>query len=354
MPPHGRRRWRALFVVVLALAMLGGGFGLSQLVGSPSSSSDGNGLPAREETAGPTPTVDPSATEEPIAAVAAAVSPAVVQIETGDGLGSGVIYDADGYILTAAHVLDGARSAVQVRLADGSTHRGEVLGADDGSDIAVVKIDGVDGLAVANLGVDVKLVVGQTAVAVGSPFGLDQTVTAGIVSAIDRPVQTPSGAIDMIQTDAPINPGNSGGPLADRKGRIIGINDAIATDGVGESNAGVGFAIPIGTAMAVAERIVAGESVEFGYLGVTTQGSGSGLIGEGAIVVRVEPGSPAAGAGIEEGDRITAVDGAAVRDQVDLAARIRGNQPGDQVTVTLNRDGDERDIDVTLGTTKSD
>jgi putative serine protease PepD len=294
--------------------------------------------------------VDSSNTDEPVAAVAAAVAPAVVQIETSSGLGSGFVYDSDGHILTANHVVDGAGKHVKVRLADGTLHDGDVVGGDQASDVAVVKIDPFDGMQVATMALGVKLQVGQLAVAVGSPFGLDQTVTSGIVSAIDRPESTPGGAIDMIQTDSAINPGNSGGPLADRGGRIIGINDQIATQ-TGE-NTGVGFAIPIDLAKAVADKLVAGEPVQFALLGVRTQSEGQGLIGTGAIVVSVDSGSPADQAGIQEGDRITALDGATVQDQISLAARVRSHQPGDQVEVTFKRGSNEKTVTVTLGTTR--
>src|SRR4051812_9562744 len=152
----------------------------------------------------------------------------------------------------------------------------------------------------------------------------------------------------MVQTDSAINPGNSGGPLADRGGRIIGINDQIATQ-TGE-NTGVGFAIPIDLAKAVADKLVAGEPVQFALLGVRTQSEGQGLVGTGAIVVSVDSGSPADKAGIEEGDRITALDGATVQDQVSLAARVRSHQPGDEVQVTFKRGGNEKTVTVTLGT----
>ena len=163
-------------------------------------------------------------TSEPAAAVAAAVGPAVVQLELQGGLGSGVIYDAEGYILTAAHVVQGA-SQINVRLANGIELAGTVVGAHVPTDVAVVKIPASPDLPVAALGLDVEPIVGQTAIALGSPFGLDQTVTAGIVSALNREVN----GVGMIQTDAAINPGNSGGPLVDRNGRVIGINDAIRT-----------------------------------------------------------------------------------------------------------------------------
>ena len=215
-----RRGRRVVVAVAVSAALLAGGFAFAR-----STERDHTPAPtatAVEAASGSTRVVDPN-DDEPIAAVAAAVSPVVVQIETRSGLGSGFVYDAEGYIITAAHVVDGAGDTVNARLADGSVHKGEVIGADDASDVAVVKIDPVENMQVANLALGVKVEVGQTAVAIGSPFGLDQTVTAGIVSAVDRPQETPGGAIDMYQIDAPINPGNSGGPVADRKGRVFGI-----------------------------------------------------------------------------------------------------------------------------------
>jgi S1-C subfamily serine protease len=280
---------------------------------------------------------------EPVAAAAAAVAPAVVQIETRFGLGSGVIYDRDGHILTAAHVVEGAGRAVDVRLADGTVVDGEVLGADTVTDVAVVKIDGSSTLPVATLALDEPVRVGQLAVAVGSPFGLDQTVTSGIISAVDRSVRTNDGALSMLQTDAPINPGNSGGALADRSGRVIGINDAIATES--GSNAGVGFAIPIDVAAAVAERIVAGEPITQAFLGIESVATTDG---GGALIGQVVSGSPADAAGLERGDRIVSFDGAAVRDPVDLVAKVRSHRPGDVVSITYERDGAEHTTEATL------
>lgn len=289
---------------------------------------------------------------EPIAAVAQALSPAVVQIETSVGLGSGFVYDASGLIMTAAHVTDGSKT-VQVRLADGTRLTGQVLGSDDSTDVSVVKVDPPENLAVATLATGVDLAVGQTAVAIGSPFGLDQTVTAGIVSAIGRSTQTPGGVIPAIQTDAPINSGNSGGALADRQGRVIGINDSIITgssSGAGGSgNVGIGFAIPIDIAKAVADKIVAGEPTDAGYLGIggadATDGSTAG-----AAVTEVQTSSPAAAAGLTVDDVVTAVDGNKVSSMIDLAAAVRTKQPGEVVTLTVVRNGEKREVEVTLGT----
>jgi len=294
--------------------------------------------------------------DEPVADVAAAVSPAVVQIQTQDGLGSGTIYDAQGYILTNNHVV-GDASTVQVILADGTGYEGRVLGTDPSSDIAVVQIDADVDLPVARLATD-EVRVGQTAVALGSPFGLDQTVTAGIVSAVDRPVDNDQGvAVNMIQTDAPINPGNSGGALANRSGEIIGVPTAIFSQS-GENN-GIGFAIPIDVAKRIADQITNGGSVSHAALGIQLQqsassgGSGSQAqvqSGEpGATVAAVTSGGPAADAGLKAGDRITAVNGEEVRSGSELQGRIGTYSPGEQVTVTFIRNGSTQTVEVTLG-----
>ncbi len=351
--PPKRGRVVALSALV-ALLLIAGGFAFARATEShkstPSASSS-QSADTTPVTSGKS-KVDPgTAQEEPIAAVAAAVSPSVVQIETDTGLGSGVIYSDQGYILTAAHVVSDAGKTVRVRLADGTVKQGDVIGSDDASDIAVVKIDPGSGLDVASLALGVKVEVGQTAVAIGSPFGLEETVTAGIVSAVNRPQETPGGAIDMIQIDAPINPGNSGGPVADRQGRVFGIADSIISQS--GTNAGVGFLIPIDLAKAVADKLVAGEPVEFAFLGVSTDTTSSSLVGDGAVVVDVTSGSPADKAGIQQGDKILSVDSSPVRDPVELGARVRSHKPGDVVAVVFERNGTQQTVQVTLGSTKS-
>lgn len=341
--------WIALVTALIAVLLIGGGYVVARLTESSSTTGEGSTATTTPSPVVTAPPVVNNNTDEPIAAVAAALSPSVVQIETRTGLGSGVIYDDEGHILTAAHVVTDAGSSVTVRLADGKVRTGSVVGADDTTDIAVIKVDPA-GLKPAVLAVGVQLQVGQTAVAVGSPFGLDQTVTAGIISAIDRAEQTLAGAIGMIQTDAPINPGNSGGPLADKQGRVIGINDQIESST--GTNTGVGFAIPIDVAKAVADKLVAGEPVEFGFLGVSTEPSQRLGTGDGATVVNVEPGSAAAKAGLAQGDEIIALDGEPVHDPVELGARVRGHKPGDDVELTIKRDGVEKTVNVTLGSTR--
>jgi putative serine protease PepD len=348
---HKRRGRPALaFFAGLIVALMVGGVGFA--IGrqnATTSNASATSVDPQPVTTTPT-TKDSSsssapatATDEPAEAVAKTLSPAVVQIETDQGLGSGFIYDTDGHIMTAYHVVNGS-DTVTIRLADGSVQKGKVLGSDAGTDVAVVKINGSANLPVAKLALD-DVQVGQTAIAIGSPFGLDQTVTAGIISAVGRSMDTPGGAIPMLQTDAPINPGNSGGALANRNGEVIGINDSIESQS--GSNAGVGFAIPISTAKSVADRLVNGEKIENAVLGVSGSDSQSGE--KGALVTEVVNGSGADKAGLQQGDLITGIDGHEVSGMVDLAAKVRSHQPGDTVKLTVDRDGQSATVSVTLG-----
>jgi putative serine protease PepD len=345
--PAGRDRGRrAGAAIAVAVALVAGGFAVARATVDDSSPAASTNTTTKDGSVQTVSTLVDSSTE-PVAAVASVVAPAVVQIETRQGLGSGVVYDDEGHILTAGHVVDGATN-VTVRTAAGAVLDGTVVGSSSDFDVAVVKVnpsDAPDGsLKPATLALNVPLQVGQLAVAIGSPFGLDQTVTSGIVSAIDRPVETPSGAIGMIQTDAPINPGNSGGALADRGGRIIGINDSIASASGG--NEGVGFAIPIDVAKSVADRLVAGQPIEYAFLGVELRDA-AGNQG-GALVAAVSPDSPADDAGLQQGDVVTAIDGHPVLAATDLIAAIRSSKPGDTVTLHVQRGGSEKDLTVTL------
>jgi len=277
------------------------------------------------------------------AAVAAdRVAPAVVQIQTRTGVGSGVVYDESGLVLTVAHVV-GTNRQITVRLADGRSVPGEVAGAHGATDVAVVRIDPDAVLDTAELATGQQPLVGQLAVAVGSPFGFDQTVTSGIVSAVDRVVNE----VSMVQTDAAINPGNSGGPLVDAEGRVLGLNDVIFSQS--GSSAGVGFAIQIDLARIVADQLVDGDEVRLALLGVSTTAVPSGEAG--AQVAEVVPGSAADDAGIEVGDRVVALDDEPITDSGRLRAQVIRRAPGEPVTLTVVRDGDERELEVTLGAT---
>ncbi len=298
----------------------------------------------------PSPILPGEGAAEPVAAVARAVAPAVVLIQNELGQGSGIIYDQSGLILTNAHVV-GQFTEVQVTLASGVRVPGQVLGADQLTDVAVVSIDTDFEFGVSILAPESSVEVGQLAVAIGSPFGLEQTVTSGVVSAKGRVLenQTEDGRLSvvaMIQTDAPINPGNSGGALADRQGRVIGMNTSIRTDGSG-GNIGVGFAVPAETAKLIADRIIAGEPLEQGFLGIN---GGTPFIGEpGVVVGEVTVGSGADSAGLQSGDLIVGFNGTAIKGMSDLAAAVRLQPPNATVIVDFVRDGQPQAVEVTLG-----
>jgi len=339
--PPRRNSSRLVAAAVAVVLLLGAGFGLGQLRDRGSSNASASGASPGTPVA-----VTPSqikAGDEPVAAVAKALLPTVVQLETDQGLGSGVIYDKSGYILTAAHVVEGA-SQVTVRLANGNKLTGRVLGTDSGTDIGVVKVDGGN-LQPAALALKVQLQVGQTAVAIGSPFGLEGSVTSGVVSAVNRSLPTQGGAVfEVLQTDAPINPGNSGGALADREGRVIGINDSIRSES--GRNEGVGFAVPIDIAAASAARIVQGKSAASGYLGVS--GTDPALGQAGALVNEVVSGGPADKAGLQVGDLVVDVNGKKVQSMDDLAAQVRILGAGQKVQLGVVRDGKQQTITATL------
>ncbi len=266
------------------------------------------------------------------------------------GSGSGFVLDTRGYILTNDHVVANA-DTVRVRIgASEDLVSAKVVGTDASSDLAVLKIDpdGVaGGLKPLTLGSSDSVQVGQPAVAIGSPFGLQGSLTTGVISALGRPIQSPNGfqISGALQTDAAINPGNSGGPLLDAGGRVIGINAQIATET--QSNSGVGFAIPIDTAKQAIPRLERGETIRRAYLGVSTASAANGT---GAQIAAVVGGGPAAKAGLRAGDRITEVAGAKVRTADDVAERIAGRKPGDVVDVVVQRAGEERTVKVRLGT----
>jgi putative serine protease PepD len=277
-------------------------------------------------------------------------APGVVSVQAGRATGTGFVVNRDGTLITNAHVVSGADTA-QVSFGDsGRTVDAEVLGTDVSSDLAVLRVDpaSVDSLRPLPLANSDRVRVGDAVVAVGNPFGLDRTATAGIVSAVGREIRAPDGfQIDhVIQTDAPINPGNSGGPLLDARGRVIGVNTQIATGGTSSGNVGIGFAVPANTVRQVLPALVRGERIERPFLGVTSSPSPLG----GAEIQGVTPGGPAAGSGLRAGDVITRVNGAPISDPDDLSQIVSGLEPGDEVEVEVRRDGEEQTFEVELGT----
>ena len=285
--------------------------------------------------------------EEPVVAVAEAVAPSVVLvIVPGTAQGSGIVLDNDGRVVTNAHVVDEAEE-VQVLLPSGRLVEGTVLGADVRRDVAVVQLVETDeSVKVATFAPSDRIRVGQLAVAVGSPFELSQTVTAGIVSAVGRVVPSygcqvggtrsaKCADVSMLQTDAPINPGNSGGPLADRTGRVIGMNTSIRTEGFPTANSGVGFAIPSDTVLLVADRLISGEPVATAFLGISGGTPTDGRAG--ALITEIVDGSPAERAGLKKDDLIVRSDGRPIPDMRALRADIQLRLPGTEVELEYLR-----------------
>jgi S1-C subfamily serine protease len=299
--------------------------------------------------------------------------------QRGVATGSGFVINRDGTILTNQHVVEGARR-VTVQFADKKTATARIVGQDRSTDLAVLRVDtsGLD-LHPLQLGDSKAAQVGDPTIAIGNPFGLERTLTTGVISAVQRRIKAPNGfAIDnVLQTDAAINPGNSGGPLLDAAGRVIGINSQIETGGGGTGNVGIGFAVPIDTAKRIIPQLEKSGKVDRGFLGVSTTTIDSSLkdlnlpVARGALVQKVTPGSPAAKAGIRGGtipaqvdgyadtfylggDIITAVDGKPVRSADDVTALVTGKKRGDQVTLHVITRGKGRDVQLTLGERPAD
>ncbi len=295
--------------------------------------------------------------------VAAKAQPSVVSISTttseGSGVGSGVVLDTDGNVLTNCHVIEGATELVVSM--GGESYEAELVGEDSSSDLAVIRLKDVDSskLTPIEIGDSDDLSVGEWVMAIGSPFGNEQSVSTGIVSALYRSTALPSTSgtsiyANMIQTDAAINPGNSGGALVNDNGELIGINSII--ESYSGSSSGVGFAIPVNYAINIASQIIDGKTPVHPYLGVSltsvnalsARANNLGAT-EGALVVAVSDGGPAADAGIQENDIITKIDGEQVISADGLIIALREHEVGDKVTLTVVRDSKEREVEVTLG-----
>lgn len=310
--------------------------------------------------AGPQPAAAPAVPAPGgLADVVARVEPSVVTIRIGEGVGSGVVYKSD-IVLTNQHVVDSvaAGAGVTVDYADGTTSAGTVVASDATTDLAVVRT-ARSGLPVPEYRTDLPRP-GDTVLAIGSPLGLENTVTAGIVSAVGR--QVPGSAaqgrplVDLIQVDAPISPGNSGGALLDANGRVIGINEAYLPPETGAVS--LGFAIPAATAVDVADQLLANGTARHPYLGVSLAGltpqirqSLGVAVDRGALVIDLDPQGPAAAAGIRRGDVIVSLAGRDVGSVEDLLGALRGTEPGAQVPAVVARGNDRATVTVTIGTT---
>lgn len=352
-----RRRWGAgVLIVILALlaGLVGGAIGAAAL---DRFSGNGSNTAALVELP-----------EGTIERVAADVLPSVVHISVGNassgGNGTGIILSEDGLILTNHHVIELVEDGgdIVVSFSDGTRADASIVGSDWTTDLAVIRAAGVSDLQPARLGESESIQVGQQVVAIGSPFGLESTVTTGIVSALNRPVT--SGGPDpeesttwpAIQTDAAINPGNSGGPLVDLAGQVVGINTAIRTDSGRAGSIGLGFAIPIDLAKRVADLLADGQQVEHARIGIMVRAAlaDNQLVTTGAEIVEVTSGSAGDDAGLQEGDIITGLNDLPVVSGDALVAGIRQFQPGAEVELTVQRDGETITVAVTLGSDADD
>ncbi len=359
-PPRARLPWIPIGVLCLLLG-LGGGAAGALLVDIADGSSPAPNDPRPEAptqvTSGP---LAGGRDDSPVVGVADTVLPSVVSLDvrgaSAQVSGSGFVYDGQGHIVTNNHVIEPAADdgEIVVLLADGRAAPGTIVGRSPAYDLAVIKLDDSTDLEPATLGTSGKVVVGQTVVAIGSPLGLNATVTSGIISATERPVTAggkgETSYINALQTDAAINPGNSGGPLVDLEGRVIGVNSAIATvespSDRQAGNIGVGFAIPIDQVVQTVEQIIETGQAEYPIIGA--QVSVADTL-DGARVQEVDDGSPADQAGLESGDIVTAINGDDVTDGVELIVKIRSFAPGETVALDVERDGESKSYDVVLG-----
>jgi putative serine protease PepD len=381
--PAGAKRWLVGAAAALVLVLAGGAVG-----GVTVHLLDGGGV-----LNSPVAATNASVKKGSLAAMVQSVMPSVVSIKVttsdAEDEGSGVVIRSDGMILTNNHVVEAAADgagSVEVDFADGSTASAKIVGRDPTGDLAVIQANNKSGLKPATLGDSSQLRVGDPVVAIGSPLGLEGSVTEGIVSALNRSYsvqdqqqqqgQLPYGGNgqnqqqsattitipNAIQTDAAINPGNSGGPLLNLAGQVIGINSAIRSadsSASGQSgNIGIGFAIPINTAHQAADQLIKDGKVRHAYLGVqitdaTGDSQSNSGTAQGALISAVTGGGPAAKAGLAKGDVVTKVDGTAVSDADSLVAAVQKHKPGDTITVTYTRSGQTRTVSVTLGNTPS-
>ncbi|GAA3627916.1 hypothetical protein GCM10022200_07990 [Microbacterium awajiense] len=399
-PPRPRGKVGAGKVagILVAAALVGGAAGLGGAYAGTALFAPEGTLPA----AGPSAvTVNDSGSVNQTTAIAAKVVPSVVTIQasgsTGSGTGSGVVLTEDGYVVTNTHVvtLDGASgdATIRVTTSDGDVYDASIVGTDPTYDLAVIKLEGAEGMTPIEFASSSQLNVGDQTVAIGAPLGLSNTVTTGIVSALNRSIEIASSAVPdtgdeedqspqeqqqdspfffdfgqgqgqaqasetikiaVIQTDAAINPGNSGGALVDDEGRLIGINVAIASAG-GSSGAagsiGVGFSIPSDIVQRITDDLIADGAATHGLLGASVQSAEyvEGSTMTGAYIAEVVEGGAAAAGGLQVGDIVTGFNGVPITDSVDLTAQVRAAAAGSDATVTFVRDGETRTIDVVLG-----
>jgi putative serine protease PepD len=343
-----RTPWVGVVLLALVLGFAAGAGGAALVNAVQPASSEPTGVPS-------------GVGANPAVAVSRSILPSVVSIQltesNGTITGSGFVWDDHGDIVTNNHVVRDASNgaAIQVTVADGDQRTATLVGRSPAYDLAVINVADRSGLTPVRLGDSDAVEVGETVVAVGSPLGLKQSVTEGIVSALDRPVtvggQGETSFLNALQTDAAINPGNSGGPLVDLDARVVGVDSAIATvgqssgQGTEAGNIGVGFAIPVNQVRTTVRQLIATGRARYPVIGARVDVSSTS---KGASVSEVDNGSPAASAGLRPGDVIEAVDGRPIMDGIELIVTIRAQHPGDRVEITYRRDGRSATVTVTL------
>jgi putative serine protease PepD len=348
------RRRRAITAVAALLTAALVVFAAQALIGSGNDNKPRQAKPSSPLAAVPDKPLKPRKGQTRAGAVYDAASPAVVSIQARGDEGTGFLVDKSGTIVTNAHVVNSQERVIVKFGRDGSSIEADVLGTDPSSDLAAVSIPassipaGVKPLRFAD---SRGVRVGDVAIAIGNPFGLDRTATEGIVSAIGRSIEAPNhfSIENVIQTDAPINPGNSGGPLLNDSAHVIGVNAQIATNGVTQGNVGIGFAIPSNTVREVLPVIKRGQTIKRAYLGVQTQPPDPGRP-SGAQVASLVSGGPADDGGVQVGDVIRSINGTKILDPSQLSAVVEKYQPGDRVPVVVDRGGSSQTLEVTLGT----
>jgi S1-C subfamily serine protease len=386
-PPRTKSAARP-FVLLAAAAVLGGGVALGGAAAVGALDTDGSTTVVEQTSAAPSTVPAVAGKGLTVNEIYKRMGPGVVQItstigaststdgqfqESSQALGSGFVLDKEGHIVTNYHVIDGATS-IEVRFSNDDTLKATLVGSDPSTDVALLKVDASpEALTPLSLADSTQVEVGDPVVAIGNPFGLERTVTTGIVSALQRAVKAPNGySIDhVIQTDAAINHGNSGGPLLNTLGAVIGINSQIETGGSGDGNVGIGFAVPSNTVKSVIDQLLASGKVDHAYLGVSAIAITPDIaksfnlpVSEGLVIQTVGDGSGAAGAGLKVGteqaviagesfrmggDVIVSADGKSVGTIDELRDVVASHKPGDKIELEIYRGGEKKTVTVTLG-----
>jgi S1-C subfamily serine protease len=386
-PPRTKSAARP-FVLLAAAAVLGGGVALGGAAAVGALDTDGSTTVVEQTSAAPSTVPAVAGKGLTVNEIYKRMGPGVVQItstigaststdgqfqESSQALGSGFVLDKEGHIVTNYHVIDGATS-IEVRFSNDDTLKATLVGSDPSTDVALLKVEAnADALTPLSLADSTRVEVGDPVVAIGNPFGLERTVTTGIVSALQRAVKAPNGySIDhVIQTDAAINHGNSGGPLLNTLGAVIGINSQIETGGSGDGNVGIGFAVPSNTVKSVIDQLLASGKVDHAYLGVSAIAITPDIaksfnlpVSEGLVIQTVGDGSGAAGAGLKVGteqaviagesfrmggDVIVSADGKSVGTIDELRDVVASHKPGDKIELEIYRGGEKKTVTVTLG-----